>query len=141
MNREEKSLNVKIVRYAKKHNLGNYETEEAELTAEISPSEDPTAALEALRREVMAFFGEKPRAEKPAAKPPAPKMTVSRVNEALGEDAKLVNVTVDVSDGFITVKPREFLGAEAFKRIASKMKAVDAEYVSAGKDSRFTIKA
>lgn len=141
-------MNVKQIRYIRRMSVKdakeNYVTEEAELTADVTPSEDHVKALEELKLKTLEFFKQQPKQEKPAepkpiAKPSVPAITVSRVNEALGEDANLVVVSLD-SAGLITVKPREFLGKEKFSEIAAKLKAFDAQYVSAQKDSRFKIK-
>jgi len=42
-------------------------------------------------------------------------------------------------DGYILIKPRQFLGSENFAKISSVIRAVGGEYVSAGKDSHFRI--
>ena len=39
----------------------------------------------------------------------------------------------------IIVKPRQFLGSENFARIASIVREMDGEYISAGKNSHFRI--
>lgn len=42
-------------------------------------------------------------------------------------------------NGKIIVKPRQYLGSENFAKIAAKVRDEGGEYVSAGKDSHFTI--
>jgi hypothetical protein len=40
---------------------------------------------------------------------------------------------------YIMVKPRQFLGSENFAKIASAVRGMGGEYISAGKDSHFRI--
>lgn len=48
-------------------------------------------------------------------------------------------LTVTTQGEYVTLKPRQFLGSEAFAKIASAVKAAGGEYVSAGRDSHFRI--
>lgn len=49
-------------------------------------------------------------------------------------------VTIEEKDvQTIIVKPKEFLGKERFSQIANIVKEVNGRYVSAGRDSHFTI--
>lgn len=43
------------------------------------------------------------------------------------------------TDEYIIIKPRRFLGSENFAKIASIVRGVGGEYVSAGRDSHFKI--
>ena len=40
---------------------------------------------------------------------------------------------------YIMVKPRQFLGSENFAKIASAVRGMGGEYISAGKDSHFRV--
>jgi hypothetical protein len=40
---------------------------------------------------------------------------------------------------YIIVKPKQFLGSENFAKIASAVRGMDGEYISAGKDSHFRV--
>ena len=40
---------------------------------------------------------------------------------------------------YVVVKPRQFLGSENFAKIASAVRGLGGEYISAGKDSHFRI--
>lgn len=42
-------------------------------------------------------------------------------------------------EDFIVIKPRQFLGSENFAKIASVVRGIGGEYVSAGKSSHFRI--
>ena len=42
-------------------------------------------------------------------------------------------------EDYITVKPKQFLGSDNFAKIASTIRGMGGEYISAGKDSHFRI--
>ena len=42
-------------------------------------------------------------------------------------------------DEYIIIKPRRFLGSENFAKIASAVRGMGGEYISAGKDSHFRV--
>jgi len=40
---------------------------------------------------------------------------------------------------YIIIKPKQFLGSENFAKIASAVRGMGGEYISAGKDSHFRV--
>ncbi len=42
-------------------------------------------------------------------------------------------------DDYIMIKPKQFLGSENFAKIASAVRGMGGEYISAGKDSHFRV--
>jgi hypothetical protein len=42
-------------------------------------------------------------------------------------------------DDYIVIKPRQFLGSENFAKIASAVRGMGGEYISAGKESHFRV--
>ncbi|MCL1978183.1 MAG: hypothetical protein FWG55_08830 [Candidatus Bathyarchaeota archaeon] len=42
-------------------------------------------------------------------------------------------------DDYITIKPKQFLGSDNFAKIASAVRGMGGEYISAGKDSHFRV--
>jgi hypothetical protein len=40
---------------------------------------------------------------------------------------------------YITIKPKQFLGSDNFAKIASAVRGMGGEYISAGKDSHFRV--
>jgi hypothetical protein len=42
-------------------------------------------------------------------------------------------------DDYIIIKPRQFLGSENFAKIASTVRGIGGEYISAGKESHFRV--
>ncbi len=48
-------------------------------------------------------------------------------------------LTFEDSQGYIIVKPRQYLGSDNFSKIASIIREAGGEYISAGKQSHFRI--
>jgi len=54
------------------------------------------------------------------------------------EDLKNL-LTFEEKDGYVLIKPRQFLGSENFAKIASIVRGTGGDYISAGRDSHFRI--
>src|SRR3990170_9122861 len=48
-------------------------------------------------------------------------------------------LTFEEKTDYIMIKPRQFLGSENFAKIASAVRGMGGEYISAGKDSHFRV--
>ena len=48
-------------------------------------------------------------------------------------------LSFDEKGDFIIIKPKQFLGSENFAKIASAVRGIGGEYISAGKDSHFRV--
>ena len=48
-------------------------------------------------------------------------------------------LNIDERNDYIIIKPRQFLGSENFAKIASAVRGMGGEYISAGKDSHFRV--
>jgi len=70
--------------------------------------------------------------ETPAKKP------LDDVRTAFPEDLEHMLIFEDKGD-FIMVKPKQFLGSENFAKIASAVRGMGGEYISAGRDSHFRV--
>lgn len=84
----------------------------------------------------------------PASAPvPAPSPVPSRPEKLRSiEDIKILfpedlenMLRFEEKNGDIIIKPRQFLGSENFAKIASIVRGVGGEYISAGKESHFRI--
>ena len=60
------------------------------------------------------------------------------VRVAFPEDLEAL-LSFQEKDDYIMVKPRQFLGSENFAKIASAVRGMGGEYISAGKDSHFRV--
>lgn len=68
----------------------------------------------------------------------AKKKAVDDVRLAFPEDLEALLSFQEKSD-YIMVKPKQFLGSENFAKIASTVRGLGGEYISAGKDSHFRV--
>jgi hypothetical protein len=48
-------------------------------------------------------------------------------------------LSFEEKDDYIIIKPKQFLGSENFAKIASSVRGMGGEYISAGKDSHFRV--
>ena len=79
----------------------------------------------------------------PTPQTPAPvshekKKSVDDVRVAFPEDLEALLSFQEKGD-YIMVKPKQFLGSENFAKIASAVRGLGGEYISAGKDSHFRV--
>jgi len=86
------------------------------------------------------------KATQPATEAPAPvtqrvqgqKNAVDDVRLAFPEDLEALLSFQEKAD-YVMVKPKQFLGSENFAKIASTVRGLGGEYISAGKDSHFRV--
>ncbi|MEM2936939.1 MAG: hypothetical protein QXJ63_00135 [Candidatus Bathyarchaeia archaeon] len=79
--------------------------------------------------------------------PPAPSPEEVEVEKGRGIDDVKMTFPEDLEgllnfeerDEFIVIKPRQFLGSENFAKIASIVRGLGGDYVSAGKESHFRV--
>lgn len=64
--------------------------------------------------------------------------SIDDVRVAFPEDLEALLSFQEKGD-YIMVKPRQFLGSENFAKIASAVRGMGGEYISAGKDSHFRV--
>lgn len=70
---------------------------------------------------------------------PVPESALGKARMMFPNDLEAL-LTFEEKGDYITIKPRQFLGSENFAKIASAVRGVGGEYISAGKDSHFRIK-
>ena len=75
-----------------------------------------------------------PSAPKASATPTGGK--IEEVKAAFPEDLKEM-LNFEETETYIVIKPRQYLGSENFAKIASIVRGMGGEYVSAGKESHF----
>jgi hypothetical protein len=82
-----------------------------------------------------------PAPQAPAAvsyEAPEKKKSIEDVRMALPEDLEHL-LSFEEKGDYIIVKPRQFLGSENFAKIASAVRGIGGEYISAGRDSHFRV--
>ena len=73
--------------------------------------------------------------------PPAPAKeirSVEDVRESFSSDLEEM-LTFEETGEHVMITPRRFLGSDNFARIASVVRSLDGEYISAGKNSHFKV--
>ncbi len=79
-----------------------------------------------------------PQVSAPVSREAQGKKAVDDVRLAFPEDLEALLSFQEKSD-YIMVKPKQFLGSENFAKIASTVRGLGGEYISAGKDSHFRV--
>jgi len=81
----------------------------------------------------------------PAPQAPVPvsyevheKKSIEDIRMAFPEDLEHL-LSFEEKGDYIIVKPRQFLGSENFAKIASAVRGIGGEYISAGRDSHFRV--
>ncbi len=80
----------------------------------------------------------------PQAQPPAARegggsqRLVEEVRMSFPPDLENL-LNIEERNDYIIIKPRQFLGSENFAKIASAVRGMGGEYISAGKDSHFRV--
>jgi len=73
------------------------------------------------------------------ASPETPaKRQLDDVRTAFSEDLERMLIFEDKGE-YIMIKPKQFLGSENFAKIASAVRGMGGEYISAGRDSHFRV--
>jgi hypothetical protein len=83
----------------------------------------------------------------PAPKPPTPTPDATPSSKQRGlDDIRMsfpeeleTRLSFDEKGDYIIIKPKQFLGSENFAKIASAVRGMGGEYISAGKDSHFRV--
>ena len=80
--------------------------------------------------------------QQPAAQPsrevPGKQKSIEDIRMSFPEDLENL-LNFEEKPDYIMVKPRQFLGSENFAKIASAVRGMGGEYISAGKDSHFRV--
>ena len=115
------------------------------IIADVDDEQDLFAAKERLEGIVDGWLTAHPefKTVKTEAKPEVQKggekvLTVEEAKKLFPNDLRDYLKFIDTSE-YIVLEPRQFLGAENFKRIADVVREAGGDYVSAGKESHFRI--
>ena len=79
-----------------------------------------------------------PAVTPPAAPPTGRMRTIEDIRVLFPSDLEEM-LTFEESGNYIVIKPRRFLGSDNFAKIASIVRGVGGEYISAGKQSHFKV--
>lgn len=87
-----------------------------------------------------------PTTHTPAPQAPAPSAPRETSKQRALDDIRMsfpeeleARLSFDEKGDYIIIKPKQFLGSENFAKIASAVRGMGGEYISAGKDSHFRV--
>ncbi|MFW6117316.1 MAG: hypothetical protein ACOC6G_01875, partial [Thermoproteota archaeon] len=69
---------------------------------------------------------------------PQPQESLEEVKEMFPDELKNL-LSFEEEEDYVKIKPRQFLGSDNFAKIASIIRGVGGEYISAGKKSHFRL--
>jgi hypothetical protein len=105
-----------------------------QITAPPKPQSAPSGAFHPPPPQPTA----KPAAP-PAAAPETSKLrSLDDIRMSFPEDLES-RLSFEEKGDYIIIKPKQFLGSENFAKIASAVRGMGGEYISAGKDSHFRV--
>jgi hypothetical protein len=78
------------------------------------------------------------QAPAPAPREASKQRSVDEIRMSFPEELE-ARLSFEDKGDFIIVKPKQFLGSENFAKIASAVRGMGGEYISAGKDSHFRV--
>jgi hypothetical protein len=79
-----------------------------------------------------------PQAPPPAARETSKQRSLDDIRMSFPEELE-ARLSFDEKGDYIIIKPKQFLGSENFAKIASAVRGMGGEYISAGKDSHFRV--
>jgi len=130
-------MKYRELEYSRTNNLGNYESERITLKVELDETEDLDESYKTLKATVFRLQKEGGLIEDSKKVVEADKR-LETFKKAFPQD--LANLLVfEESKDAVIIKPKEFLGSANFAKIASVVRELKGEYVSAGKESHFRI--
>jgi len=102
--------------------------------------------LRSIQSAIKALTGEQVTqpAQKPPVQTPQPATAPTGTRQRSIDDIRMsfpeeleARLGFEEKGDYITIKPKMFLGSENFAKIASAVRGMGGEYISAGKDSHF----
>jgi hypothetical protein len=73
-----------------------------------------------------------------ATAPPSKQRSLDDIRMSFPEELE-ARLSFEEKGDYIIIKPKQFLGSENFAKIASAVRGMGGEYISAGKDSHFRV--
>ena len=109
-------------------------------------SEDLKKTSDSLKSIAVSQITTKPSTPVATPKPSAPSPAPAALKSQSIEDIRMMfpeeldNMLAFEDKGdYIMIKPKQFLGSENFAKIASTVRGIGGEYISAGRDSHFRV--
>lgn len=109
------------------------ETPQLQKTASTQPQPATPSAPKTVAQAPLPVAQPQPQKQESAA----PKADMDIRSEFPEELEALLNF--DYKEEFVMIKPKQFLGSDNFAKIASTVRGLGGEYISAGRDSHFRV--
>ena len=113
-----------------------------ELTIQLSKIQEELRSVTASLKSLAVGQITQPAAAQPQRQPvpqiPGKERSVEDIRMSFPEELETRLGFEDKGD-FIIIKPKQFLGSDNFAKIASAIRGMGGEYISAGKDSHFRV--
>ncbi len=119
-----------------------------EITLTLNKISDELRSVSASMKSMAVGQITQPSAHTPApqASTPQPSAPREASNQRSIDDIRMsfpeeleARLSFDEKGDYIIIKPKQFLGSENFAKIASAVRGMGGEYISAGKDSHFRV--
>jgi hypothetical protein len=101
-------------------------------------SEDLRNLVASMKSVAFSQITQPPQTPAPVSHKIHEKKPIENIRIAFPEDLEALLSFEDKGD-YTMIKPRQFLGSENFAKIASTVRGLGGEYISAGKDSHFRV--
>lgn len=130
-------MKYRELEYSRTFNLGEYESERVALRADLDETDDIDETFKTMKGRIFKLHEEGQLLEETRAAVEADRRLES-IRQAFPKELQELLIFEEKSDSIIA-KPKAFLGSDNFAKIASIVRNLKGEYISAGKDSHFKI--
>jgi len=154
-------MQITKVSFTRKYNLGGYESCDISMEAQIGEKDNPleviTILSDNIEMEYIALQQKKQPPKEPFKSPMEAANNAQRERETIAKTEKPADPMIKVRSLFpeaienrldftwanqgkeILIKPKEFLGTELFAQVHKTITANKGTYISAGRDSHWTV--
>jgi hypothetical protein len=118
-----------------------------EITLSLNKISEELRSVSASMKSLAVGQITKPTVQTPISQTPVPQPAVREsLKQRSLDDIRMsfpeeleARLSFDEKGDYIIIKPKQFLGSENFAKIASAVRGMGGEYISAGKDSHFRV--
>jgi hypothetical protein len=110
----------------------------SQITAKPQLSASPNASVPVSRASMQSASPRAPASSIPAAPVATRTENIEDIRILFPENLESMLAFEDKGD-YVMIKPKQFLGSENFAKIASTVRGIGGEYISAGRDSHFRV--